>query len=135
MTAVACLLGQGSAFAHLVLVQHATCVQHDALVHADSGGADAAASGRQDDRRRLTVRPGPVAAGFPAEAGHDDDHCLVASFRRREALAPAPTGVTLAVLAAGGGAAPAARAERQLPVVPLLMVAPKSSPPSPFSLA
>ena len=45
-TAVVCLLGQATAFAHLALVRHATCPEHDdALVHAprDAGAAVAQA--------------------------------------------------------------------------------------------
>jgi hypothetical protein len=121
LTAVACLAGQGAAFAHLVLVQHATCVEHDALVHSDAGSAG-------PEALPPTSRPTPLLDSRLVEAGHEDDHCLAVSLRRREA--PATTGA-----AAGPVPAPADAAAYSHPVargatgVPLLHLAPKSSPP------
>jgi hypothetical protein len=127
---VVCLLGQAAAFTHLALVRHATCPEHeDALVH----GTDAAAT---------TGPPGPVelpagatATGYLAVPlptggeGHDDDHCVVAAFRRSNLATPAPE--------AGQGLptsdellSPPAQARHGRPgPVPLLRLAPKISPP------
>ena len=122
LTAVACLAGQGASFAHLVLVQHATCVEHDALVHSDAGSAGPRTLPR-------TSRPTTSVEGRPMEAGHEDDHCLAVSLRRREA--PATTGAAVAPVPAATDAAAYAQPAVGGPTgIPLLHLAPKSSPPA-----
>lgn len=124
VTALICLLGQAASFAHLALVRHASCPEHDALVHTPSGQPS-------DD---VAALPGPGASrigGLPADGdSHDDDHCLVAGFRRRDLaglasdpIGPAPEIQPQALIAGDRGAL--------LPApIPLLSLAPKSSPPA-----
>ena len=128
-TAVVCLLGQATAFAHLALVRHATCPEHeDALVHAPSGTA--AGHGRQAQApidllagRRLTAPP-------PGEGdGHDDDHCLMAAFRRSSLAAPDGDAGQMLPAAANLVPPPAQVLASRPGPVPLLLLAPKSSPP------
>jgi hypothetical protein len=120
LTALACLVGQASSLAHLMLVRHTTCAEHDALVHTVAPEAFGQTAGPR----------GAAASAIPAEeAGHEDDHCLVASCRRRDladdavALAtPAPTSFAERSSAAWWQAPPAHP-------IDLLRLAPKSSPP------
>jgi hypothetical protein len=125
-TAVVCLLGQASAFAHLALVRHATCPEHeDALVHAGAatGSADAAKAPADLTPGRRVVAPPPGTGD-----GHEDDHCLMAAFRRSDLVGPdgdAGQALPAADLPAPPAQAPAVRAGP----VPLLRLAPKSSPP------
>jgi hypothetical protein len=112
-----CLLAQLSGLVHLALVRHATCLEHDTLVHAEatteSGG------------NRTT----PTADRLVPGASHADDHCLAAGWRRRD-LAAARSAVGLTLSAPAGPALPLDQ-RRALPPPPvaLLRFAPKSSPP------
>lgn len=116
LTGLVCLLGQLGAVVHLGVVRHVRCAEHDALVHAERPGAEAA--------------PVEGAAALPVEAAeHADEHCLVAELRRTEwqgptatsTAAPAPTAPDVPAL--DREVAPAAP-------VDLLRLAPKSSPPT-----
>ncbi len=118
-----CLMAQLLGLVHLALVQHATCLEHDALVHAEGG---------------QTPGPAPLSRTVPwlerlgpESAGHADDHCLAAGFRRLDlANLRADFGVL-----AGPPPVPIHpgwrdRVEPPAPVA-LLRLAPKSSPPAP----
>jgi hypothetical protein len=122
-TAVVCLLGQAGAFAHLALVRHATCPEHeDALVHT---GATAATQATAD------LTPGRRLVAPPAGAtdGHEDDHCLMAAFRRSDLVGPDRDAGQALLAAADLGPAPAQAPPLRAWPVPLLLFAPKSSPP------
>jgi hypothetical protein len=127
LVAVLCLLAQVLGLVHLALVQHATCLEHDALVHAPPGQA-------ASDRGQGTPPAHPRAAveqRMPDSAGHAEDHCLAVGFRRLDlahlgseralAAAPPPT----------QSGQPARDRIEPPPPVALLRLAPKSSPPSP----
>jgi hypothetical protein len=124
-----CLLGQAGAFAHLALVGHATCPEHDdALVHA-SGAASPNA--KQTPAAPADLAPGRRLIAPPPGTGdgHDDDHCLMAAFRRSDLAGP-DGGAGRALPAAADLAPPPAQAPAHRPgPVPLLRLAPKSSPP------
>jgi hypothetical protein len=124
-TAIVCLLGQASAFAHLALVQHATCPEHDdALVHAGATQVDAARAPADLVAGRRVVAPAPATG-----SEHEDDHCLMVAFRRGDLAAPdREAGPALA--AGADRLSPPAQAQASRPgPVPLLLLAPKSSPP------
>jgi hypothetical protein len=122
-----CLLAQVLGLVHLVLVQHARCLEHDALVHSEP--AQAAGDRGQTPQPRSTRtadRPTPDSA-----AHADDHHCLAVGFRRLDlanlraeaALATAPARAITSQPCPDRLAPPAP--------VALLHLAPKSSPPSP----
>jgi hypothetical protein len=125
LTALLCLAGQVLGFAHLALVRHATCLAHDEVVHAPAASAATAAHERAESARGR-------ADAYPIEDGdgHEDDHCLVVASRRRE-LAPLDSAASAAIVAAP---APVASlhgvSQEPAPPVPLLFLAPKSSPPA-----
>jgi hypothetical protein len=125
-TAIVCLLGQATAFAHLALVRHATCPEHeDALVHASvaAGSADAAKAPAEPTPGRRVVAPPPGTAD-----GHEDDHCLMAAFRRSDLAAP-DREADQALPAADLPPPPAHAMAVRPGQVPLLRLAPKNSPP------
>jgi hypothetical protein len=123
-----CLMAQVLGLVHLALVQHATCLEHDALVHA---GPVQPASDATADRPAPPAHPRSVERPGPDSAGHADDHCLAAGFRRLDLA-------SLRAQAAVAGAPPEIplrhRQRDHLPPpapVALLRLAPKSSPPAP----
>lgn len=131
-TAVVCLLGQATAFAHLALVRHATCPEHeDALVHASATAGnvgnvewtDAAKAPADLTPGRRVVAPPPGTGD-----GHEDDHCLMAAFRRSDLAAP-DRDAGHALPAADLPPPPAQALAVRPGQVPLLRLAPKSSPP------
>jgi hypothetical protein len=127
-TAVVCLLGQATAFAHLALVRHATCPEHDdALVHAPRD-AGAVAQAREELRGSLLGRR--VSAPPPGQGDdHDEDHCLMAAFRRGSLAAPDREAGQALPAPADPVALPAQARTSHPGPVPLLLLAPKSSPP------
>lgn len=121
---VLCLLAQFSAALHLVLVEHAHCAQHGEWVHVDGehGGhavhaVDAAHTGVSSQ----------AVTGTADEQGHDHDHCLVGSERRKLALLPPPQ----PELRAPDGAEEPAHLGRTVlaPSTHRYFFAPKTSPP------
>jgi hypothetical protein len=133
------------ALVHLGLVRHATCLEHDALVHSQiDAGADAdgpAGAGANGDSGAVPATAAAEAGGpvgkadgvVPDSAIHSDDHCLAAGSRRRD-LAAVRSPVILA-LAAPAEPTPPDHRRGELPPAPvaLLRFAPKSSPPLPAS--
>src|SRR5687767_6108434 len=79
LAAVACLVGQTSSLAHLILVRHATCAEHDALVHAPDA-TTAAQPPASSARQQL------AASSLPGERPHEDDHCLAVTLGRKDQL-------------------------------------------------
>lgn len=82
---VLCLLAQFSAALHLVLVEHAHCAQHGEWVHVDGEHGGHAAHAVEAARSEV---PSQAVTGAADEQGHDHDHCLVGSERRKLALLP-----------------------------------------------
>jgi hypothetical protein len=124
-----CLLGQLLGLVHLALVRHATCLEHDALVHAEESSEPARLAGgsRQESPARSSatdlVQPLTVDT-----AGHADDHCLAVGCRRLD-LTFSRSDWSLAASNPRAHAAAPAGVEPPAPVA-LLRLAPKSSPPS-----
>jgi hypothetical protein len=122
LTALLCLAAQALGLAHLALVRHATCLEHAEFVHAPEITARAVAQPAADPITEVDAQL--------ALEGHEDDHCLVAASRRRDLAAlDASAGQTWTTVAP-----PALRhvieTEAPAPPVPLLALAPKSSPPA-----
>jgi hypothetical protein len=114
-----CLATHLAGIVHVLVVRHATCPGHGEMIH---GGAPAAAQ---------TPPPAEkVARGvLPESAEEVDDHCLMMATRRREmaTLAPAPQGLVEAPAVARLEALPV---PTSFPARTLLLLAPKTSPPS-----
>lgn len=122
LAAVACLLGQTSSLAHLILVRHATCAEHDALVHAPEVTTAAEPSASLG---RVQV----TASGLPTDRQHEDDHCLAVTLGRKDQLlGAADQGVVMAAVVTGP--LPVFAAHTVPAPLPLLLLAPKSSPPA-----
>jgi hypothetical protein len=122
-----CLVAQVGGAAHLALVSHVRCFEHDALVHAGTDQAHEAASAIQN------LPAGQMASGVPTDAvAHADDHCAVVALRRREeCLAPAHDGQLAAPARPSTESAPqACQDEVLVGPVALLRLAPKASPPA-----
>jgi hypothetical protein len=121
-----CLLAQVLGLVHLVLVQHARCLEHDALVHSEP--AQAASDRGQAPQPRSTRT---IDRRTPGSAAHADDHCLAAGFRRLDLANLRAEAAPAAAPPRGIAAQPHPdRLEPPAPVA-LLHLAPKSSPPSP----
>jgi hypothetical protein len=122
LTALLCLVAQVAGVAHLGLVAHVRCVEHDALVHTNTAGSHT---------QPAAPEHASTAQGIPGDVeGHGDDHCLAAALRREQVLASAPVAA-----AASAPVISPARPAVALAVTPpapiaLLSLAPKSSPPA-----
>lgn len=112
------LATQLSVFAHLAFVPHVTCLEHGELV--DAGAQLAAAEAVERD---------VVAAQSVQVPEHAHDHCLLTAMRRVSARLIRHSVTIEAVAAVELGSQPAAE-QRLAPVIAVLDVAPKSSPPS-----
>jgi hypothetical protein len=109
-----CLAAQAVGLLHVLVVRHATCPSHGELVH----GAAVSAPRAADDT---------VQAPVTAEAA--DDHCLVVANRRRDLTALFPVLASLPAPEMQPPALPPAAAGEPR-ALPLLIVAPKTSPPA-----
>ena len=125
-TALVCLLGQGASLAHLALVQHASCPEHDALVHAAAPSSDA----QLDADRGVHSAGNRISAPPVGSDGHDEDHCLVVAFRRRELASLETEPMGLAPISQARQLTAAAAGSLPPFPIPLLLLAPKSSPPA-----
>jgi hypothetical protein len=112
------LATQLSVFAHLAFVPHVTCLEHGELV--DAGAQLAAAEAVERD---------VVAAQSAQWPEHAHDHCLLTAMRRTAARL-IRNSVTIPALAAVEPGLQPAHEQPLAHVIPLLDVAPKSSPPS-----
>lgn len=116
------ILSQLLGAAHLLLVSHDFCPEHGELLH----GHHAVIEGRV-----FLARQGSRGPEVLPDAGEDDEHehCfLVSEGRRLQALAPQRSLVPASASMEGPAGEAFGRACPQL-VVPLLLLAPKSSPP------
>lgn len=127
LVAIACAAAQLSSTLHFALVAHTVCDEHAELIHESEGGHHHSHATRAPEPQVPAGQANVVATG-----AHDDDHAHCATFSdRRERLAVAPRTLDAIVLA------PPASSELKLqdgargsPVIPLLLQAPKSSPPA-----
>jgi len=131
LATVLCLVAQVGGAAHLALVSHVRCFEHDALVHAEAGQVHDRAAGREQPVAETTA--GLAASGVPAEtAVHADDHCAVVALRRREhGLQALPATPLSSPPPTASVAVPPVRQDEVL-VGPVarLRFAPKASPPA-----
>jgi hypothetical protein len=109
-----CLAAQAVGLLHVLVVRHATCPSHGELVH----GAAVATSRAPDD----TVQA-------PAAGEDVDDHCLVLANRRRDLALLTPVLEALPAPEVHPRALPPVTAAA-LVALPLLRLAPKTSPPA-----
>ena len=120
--AIACLLTQASGLLHGLLVEHARCPEHGEAVHVGETGHAAHAS----------AIPGATAALHAAAArveAHAHEHCALASDRRERAIAGRPSTTATAAPRAVARAVPLLSLAHPAQI-PLLSLAPKSSPPA-----
>jgi hypothetical protein len=120
--ALLCLASQLSGLAHLAFVPHLACAEHGELVEAGPGLLPGPAPGVAESVDAASPIAAPVA-------GHGHAHCLLSALRRTPAtLSAAPA---LERPAPGvEGPASLGRPERLPGALPVLAVAPKSSPPA-----
>lgn len=122
--AALCLVAQLSGLAHLAIVPHVTCAEHGELLEA-SASTSTWVIHPSSPGENFEVRS--AEPGLEAAAGHSHDHCAVASMRRTpgDPLGPTSTEVSAPVeqLRRVG------REPRVTTALPVLAVAPKSSPP------
>jgi hypothetical protein len=122
--AISCLAAQLASAAHFVLVEHHACPEHGELVH---GGE--ASHGTTRSLPELGTKGARFQAALAEDALHGHGHCIGFSDRREclavhpqaVANAPRPGGGLLTTLSASTLDGP--------PAIPLLLLAPKASPP------
>jgi hypothetical protein len=121
--ALACLVLQLASAAHIILSPHSICAEHGDVVEgaAPHGGARALPVQRSG---LLSSRAPPVVV-----AGHDHDHCLLAS-HRRDGLPTSREAVRVPVPLRSSHACAAAQHVLARAPIDIILVAPKSSPPS-----
>lgn len=109
--------------AHLLLVQHAVCVEHGELVELQAHAAhDADGHATPGDEH---------PSGDPAspDSGVDHDHCQVLARGQHEQLLPAEPGASLAAAKPEAARSALAAPALPAPASPPLLLAPKTSPP------
>jgi hypothetical protein len=122
--AILCLAAQLASAAHFVIVEHHACAEHGELVHGDEASHGSARSLPELG----TVGP-RIQAALADDVLHGHGHCVGFSDRRERLdvhaqavfTAPRPSGEPLDALSAGTLDEP--------PAIPLLLLAPKASPP------
>ena len=119
--AVLCLTTQVSAFAHLALVPHATCIEHGEPV--DAGAQFPVKLAQSADESAVVADP------LTTVAAHSHDHCILSALRRSPAHLQTESAPNAVLTALNLGER---RDADQLipPVIALLDLAPKSSPPA-----
>lgn len=87
LIAAICLVAQGLAAGHHVLVEHTRCAEHGEMVHASEHAAHAT-SGAEHSAARSQALVSDVDAMSSAEGAHVDDHehCVATSDRRKALL-------------------------------------------------
>jgi hypothetical protein len=121
--AAVCLASQLSGLAHLALVPHLACAEHGELVELGPGGPEHRSLVQVEASGRVQASPAQVSQR------HGHDHCVLAALRRTPAcLERGPASVE-----ARPSEEPVAGWRRVAPPgsgLPVLAVAPKSSPPA-----
>ena len=120
--AFAALLAGGELFAgmHEAIVQHVICEEHGETIHLAATGGSPSAASSSDELASGT--------GSPATASAEDEHVHCSVVASRPSLAPSASGHALALL--DGFELPRAVSLDLVPAVPLLRLAPKTSPPN-----
>jgi hypothetical protein len=118
--AAVALVGQVASFAHLVLVRHVTCAEHGELIEVGHERTIVATVAHKN--------VAAVNATSPREV-HGHDHCLLAPLRRDRAALGAPTSLDALHVDAYGTIGHVANREIPPPIA-VLLLAPKSSPPT-----
>jgi len=113
--------GQLAGAVHLLLVPHVVCPEHGELIHLDGDGEG-------DHPAPLELAASSYGRGPETTAADAHDHCMVSATRGAEPTLREPCGTRVPAcisepLASGVAAPPLHQA------VPLLLLAPKSSPP------
>lgn len=122
--AALCLFAQLSGLAHLAIVPHVTCAEHGELIEASASTSDWSihSSSPGESFEICSVEPGLEAA-----AEHSHDHCAVTSMRRTPGCPLGPTSTEMS--APVEQPRRVGREPRVHTALPLLALAPKSSPP------
>jgi hypothetical protein len=118
LVAYVCLAAQASAVMHALFVRHSTCPTHGELTHA----------GPAPSVSRNSPPPSTSVSAGSASVEDVDEHCLVPGIRRDGASLSPP--VLLVTQAASPVLAQVAAPTLIAPSLPLLVTAPKTSPPS-----
>ena len=122
-TSTLLLAAQLVALGHLLVVRHTICPEHGEAIHSESPG-DAQTLGSSQEGAAADPTLG---AGAPT-AEHAHDHCLaLANPRERFVPLPAPDVMPGPVLVAA--TLPSLAIVGVTPAVPVLLLAPKNSPP------
>jgi hypothetical protein len=113
--------GQLAGAVHLLLVPHVVCPEHGELIHLDGDG-------ESEHPAPLDLAASAYRRGSETTAADAHDHCMVSAIRGAEPTLREPCGTLVAACIsaplASGVPAPALHQ-----AVPLLLLAPKSSPP------
>ena len=117
-----CLGGQLASFAHLLAVRHVTCPEHGEIIHRD------AVASRSSSWRDRAAEHSSLHASRSAAARDGHDACLVWAHRHERADIQR-AGASVRVEASTNAVERNVRAVPALPA-PLLLLAPKSSPPA-----
>jgi hypothetical protein len=130
--ALVCLAAQFSSFAHLLLVHHSVCWEHGELIHDEPGASPAAVSSlppavqlHADHQRGPSVD----AATLPRGA-HEHEHCGALTERRNRVASCQPAESLAAPPAREVEAVARAAEVRGFSGIPLVLLAPKNSPPA-----
>lgn len=114
------LLAQLAGFVHLALERHAVCAEHGELLHVADSASSSAAAGHQE-------RTGPSLADGSSGDAHAHCDVLPAVQPKQSVATGAPARSIEPLASAWNRAAPLAVAHA---AVPLLLLAPKQSPPA-----
>jgi len=123
--AALCLLAQLSGLVHLAFVAHVPCAEHGELVEAGAPTSALPLQRAADDGAAVAAEPSP--ADLPA---HSHDHCAVTALRRTPVCPLKSYGHIDLSGDPGRGVRVSRESRAARAVIPLLAVAPKSSPPA-----
>jgi hypothetical protein len=118
---LAFLASQLAGLLHLALERHEVCAAHGELVHAAAGDAEPGRERRADDPRGLGL------SGAPEPGEHNHCGVLPAIQPKHPTVASSPSPVPAPAVLVARVALPAWNARSS---VPLLLLAPKHSPPA-----
>lgn len=124
LLAAVCLAGQVTSISHMLVVPHERCAEHGALVHSGAHGREVA--GHVVEARARAASRAALMSAAGAD-GHDHDHCLACTNRRKSVL-----GAAAAVCVPTSSSAPTAQPVPQRPrwaARAIYGFAPKCSPP------
>jgi hypothetical protein len=114
------LCARAFAWVHMVVEPHALCATHDELVHGESHAHALAEAGQASE---------PSCGPAEEREGHDE-HCSTFSCARVESSGTAPARTQQWSLGGEGRGTAALGARVRAGGIPLLLQAPKTSPPA-----